>query len=80
MYVVYVVGGLLAYIFFGGITYELIEDRDDKPYSAALWPIVWCCWFIKQVALAGPRVIRAVRQARKDKEKAKSFARAQVVK
>ena len=59
----------IAYIFFAGLTNELIEgDRDDKFVGSIFWPVVWACWVVYRIAILGPSIVRAIRawrQARK---------------
>ena len=67
----------VVYLFLGGLTFGMIR-KDLPPYSTdnqanketsviggVFWPVVWGGWIIYRIAIAGPRLIKSIRDRRK---------------
>ena len=76
---VYYVAIPVVYLFLGGLTFGMIrvkepggrfsgEDQSNKEMAnigSVFWPVVWVGWIVYQIATAGPRLIRSIRERRK---------------
>jgi hypothetical protein len=78
-----------AYLFLAGLTYGMIrkpttgsydrQNDENAMLGGSFWPIVWVGWPIYQIVSAGPRIVRAIRKKREQRQKAKELPRAEVV-